>query len=213
MFTARRALRSWRTGPGSPHTSSPATSKSCGRPAGSNSLATAARGSGACAADRGLRKLSSAVLRQQVDVAGVDTGRLNAALNPQAHRIVYGSNPGADAVRELRLISEVDRAHLVMLAERGIIDAAVAARLPREIQRLRGEEYAPLLEAVDALADSLLDQVLAYQDVVMPAYTHGQPAVPTTFGHYLAGATASILRGYGELLSASTELPPGCPAL
>ena len=137
--------------------------------------ATAARGSGACAADRGLRKLSSAVLRQQVDVAGVDTGRLNAALNPQAHRIVYGSNPGADAVRELRTISEVDRADLVMLAERGIIDAAVAARLPREIQRLRGEEYAPLLEAVDALADSLLDQVLAYQDVVMPGI-HSRPA-------------------------------------
>lgn len=214
----------------------------------------------AAAADRGLRELSSAVLPQRADVAGVDTGRLKSALNPQAHRIVYGCDPGADAVAELRLISEVDRAHLVMLAECGIIDAAVAARLLSEIERLRGEgftalrhrpmprgaylayegllseslgeevggvlhtgrsrndlnattarlrareEYAPLLEAVDALADTLLDRALAYQDVVMPAYTHGQPAVPITFGHYLAGATASILRGYEELLAAGTEL-------
>jgi argininosuccinate lyase len=217
-------------------------------------------GEAASAADRGLRELSSAVRPQRADVAGVDTGRLKAALNPQAHRIVYGSNPGADAVRELRFISEVDRAHLVMLAERGIVDAAVAARLLSEIERLRGEdfaelhhrsmprgaylayegllsellgeeiggvlhtgrsrndlnattarlrareEYVPLLESVDALTDSLLDRALAYQDVVMPAYTHGQPAVPITFGHYLVGATASILRGYGDLLSASTEL-------
>jgi argininosuccinate lyase len=71
--------------------------------------------------------------------------------------------------------------------------------------RARGE-YVALLEAVDALARSLLDRAVEYQDVVMAAYTHGQPAVPITFGHYLAGVTASVLRGYQELLAAGTEL-------
>lgn len=214
----------------------------------------------ATTADRGLRELRSAVRPRQAEVAGVDTGRLRAALNPEAHGIVYGHDPGADAVRELRLISVVDQAHLVMLAERGIIKATAASRLLTEIERLRGEhfaalrhrpmprgaylsyegllsellgeevggvlhtgrsrndlnattvklrvreEYAPLLEAVDALTDTLLDRALAYQGVVMPAYTHGQPAVPITFGHYLTGATASVLRGYEELLAAGAEL-------
>jgi argininosuccinate lyase len=211
-------------------------------------------------ADRGLTELRAALRPGRADGAGVDTGRLSTALNAEAHRVVYGQDPSADAAVELRLISEVDRAHLVMLTERGIIDAARVARLLAEIERLRGEDFAglrgrpmprgvylayegfladrlgeqtagvlhtgrsrndlnattarlrareaylPLLDETWALADTLLERALAYRSVVMPAYTHGQPAVPITFGHYLAGAAASILRGYADLLAAGTEL-------
>lgn len=214
----------------------------------------------AAAADLGVKELRGAVQPERLDAAGVDTGRLSTTLNPEAHRLVYGSNPGAVAAEELRFISEVDRAHLVMLAERGIIDAHRAARLLVEIERLRAdgfaelryrpmprglylayeglltellgdevggvlhtgrsrndlsattaklrtrEEYVPLLDAVDGLADTLLDHALKYRNVVMPAYTHGQPAVPITFGHYLAGVAASVLRGYTDLLAAGAEL-------
>jgi argininosuccinate lyase len=212
------------------------------------------------AADLGLTKLRAALHPAQAEAAGVDTGRLSTALNTEAHRIVYGQDPGVDAAAELRLISEVDRAHLVMLTERGIIDAARTARLLAAIEQLRGDDFAGmrdrpmprgvylayegllaellgdeiagvlhtgrsrndlnattarlraradyvlLLDAVKALADTLLERALEYRSTVMPAYTHGQPAVPITFGHYLAGVAAAVLRGFSDLLAAGLEL-------
>lgn len=190
----------------------------------------------------------------------VDTGRLTTAFNPQAHRIVYHQYDAAEIVAELRMIGEVDRAHLVMLAERGIAATEHVAVLLGEIGRLRDTDFAavrerpiprgvylayeglladalgqraagvlhtgrsrndlnattvrlrarasyePLLSAVDALADTLLNQAAVYRWVTMPAYTHGQPAVPITYGHYLAGLAASVLRGYDGLLHAGAEL-------
>lgn len=216
------------------------------------------------AAERGLHELRAALCPSALRIAGVDTGRLSTALHPGAHRIVYGGDPGAGAAAELRLISEVDRAHLVMLTERGIVDAARAAALLAQIERLRGDDFAelrdrpmprglylayerlladllgdqtagvlhtgrsrndlnatttrlrtrgayvPLLEAVAALARTLLDRSAEHQRTVMPAYTHRQPAVPITYGHYLAGAAASIIRGHADLLTAGAELE-SCP--
>ncbi|MBS2554246.1 argininosuccinate lyase [Catenulispora sp. NL8] len=218
-------------------------------------------GAAPAAADLGLVRLRTAVRDAAADDdGGVRTGRLSTALNPQAHAIVYGADPAADAAEELRLISEVDRAHLVMLTERGVIEAAHAARLLAQIERLRGTAFAQLrdrpmprgvylayegllsellgeevggvlhtgrsrndlgattvrlrarehclqlLDAVDALAETLLDRAVKYQDVVMPAYTHGQPAVPITFGHYLVGVAASVVRGYTDLVAAGSEI-------
>jgi argininosuccinate lyase len=212
------------------------------------------------AADLGLTELRAALRPARARPAGADTGRLSTVLSPEAYRVVYGADPGAGAAEELRFISEVDRAHLVMLAERGIIDAARAARLLAEIERLRSadfaglrdrpmprgvylayegmlaqrlgdetagvlhtgrsrndlnattarlrtrEAYVLLLGEVEALARTLLERALEYRSVTMPAYTHGQPAVPITFGHYLAGAAASVLRALSDLLAAGTEL-------
>lgn len=45
---------------------------------------------------------------------------------------------------ELGAVSEVDRAHLVMLAEAGIVDASAAAAVAGEIGRLRAVGFAPL---------------------------------------------------------------------
>ncbi|WP_067504368.1 argininosuccinate lyase [Actinoplanes sp. TFC3] len=205
--------------------------------------------------------------RRAPGTSGLDTGRLHTGLAAEAHRIVYDQylpeapGLGGDGLgEELRLISEVDRAHLVMLSERGIVAAPRAAALLTAIGELRqvhfapiherpmprgvylayeswlveqlGEEtggvlhtgrsrndlnattarlrtrgcYAPLLAAVEELAEVLLDRAEEYRAVTMPAYTHGQPAVPITYGHYLAGVGHAVLRGLSGLLSAGEEL-------
>ncbi|MGI5216157.1 lyase family protein [Plantactinospora sp. CA-290183] len=199
---------------------------------------------------------------------GVDTGRLRTGLNAEAHRIVYdqylppvdGAEHCGGLIEELGFISEVDRAHLVMLVERGIVDAAPVAALLRAIDALRADGFAPvqarpmprgvylayeshlvaelgddvggvlhtgrsrndlnattarlrarrhagsLLEAVRHLATVLLDRAAAYRTVTMPAYTHGQPAVPITYGHYLTGVASAVVRGLRDLLDAAREL-------
>ncbi|MFI5801326.1 lyase family protein [Streptomyces sp. NPDC051561] len=192
--------------------------------------------------------------------AGVDTGRLRTALHPEAHRIVYDQYLGdRAAVAELGYISEVDRAHLVMLTERGLIPTEPAARLLHAIDGLRADDFhalrerpiprgvylayegwltetlgadtggvlhtgrsrndlnattarlrtrdalLPLLAEVRSLAATLLERATAYRAVTMPAYTHGQPAVPITYGHYLAALAAAVLRGLDDLLAAGRE--------
>jgi argininosuccinate lyase len=76
-----------------------------------------------------------------------DTGRIRRPLSPTARRIVFGDpRPGPS---ELALVSQVDRAHLVMLAERGLVERAAAAALLAEIESLRADRFAPL-EGVEA---------------------------------------------------------------
>ena len=58
--------------------------------------------------------------------------------------------------------------------------------LKAEIDRLAGEGR--------ALAEALLDKAEAERDTIIVAYTHGQPAQPSTFGHYLAAALEVLLR-------------------
>lgn len=63
----------------------------------------------------------------------VDTGRIKGALASKAQRLFYGpSDDGADRAA-LSLISQVDRAHLVMLVEQGIIPRDQGARLLRTV--------------------------------------------------------------------------------
>ncbi|MER5465929.1 argininosuccinate lyase [Streptomyces sp. NPDC002668] len=195
---------------------------------------------------------------------GADTGRLRTTLHDEAHRIVYDQylpDSNQDGlVQELRLISEVDRAHLVMLAERGIVDSARVAILLDTISGLRADDFADLrgipmprgvylayegqlvgrlgeqvggvlhtgrsrndlnattarlktrgpygelLDQVAELARTLLARAGAYREVIMPAYTHGQPAVPITYGHYLTGVASAVLRGLDGLLEAGREI-------
>ncbi|MGW2046472.1 argininosuccinate lyase [Streptomyces sp. NPDC001858] len=197
--------------------------------------------------------------------AGVNTGRLRTGLDPEAHAIVYDqylpeAHESREPGEELRLISEVDRAHLVMLAERGIVASRHSAALLRAIDELRKVDFAPvrarpmprgvylayegtlteqlgeeiggvlhtgrsrndlnattarlrgrrhflrLAEAAETLAVVLLDKAEEHRAVTMPAYTHGQPAVPITYGHYLVGVGCSVVRALADLLHAGREL-------
>lgn len=190
-----------------------------------------------------------------------DTGRLRRPLSPTARRIVFGE-PGPEP-SELGLISHVDRAHLVMLAEQGLVDRAAAAALLVEIEFLRARDFAPLagVEArrgryllyEDWLAgrrgdrvagilrtgrsrndlnatvlrlrlrrpvQHLLAETLRLQAVllrgarrhagtVMPAYTHYQPAVPTTYGYHLGGVAHALDRDLDAITAAAAELDSG----
>ncbi len=73
------------------------------------------------------------------------TGRLLGQLGARTQRVVYGELTQAEIDAELPLMIEVDRAHLVMLAERDLISAATAAKLIRCMDGLTAERYASLL--------------------------------------------------------------------
>ncbi|MBW7921099.1 MAG: argininosuccinate lyase [Rubellimicrobium sp.] len=151
----------------------------------------------------------------------------------------------------------IDRAHLVMLAETGILPPGVAATIARALVEIdtqidpasltytgEVEDYFFLREAelkartgpdiggrlhtarsrndidhtlfkialkarIDgALADcrsllaALIDTGEREAQTLIVAYTHGQPAQPTTFGHYLSAAIEVLIRDMERLESA-----------
>lgn len=194
---------------------------------------------------------------------GASTGRVRAPLTPAARAIVFRQLP-ADAVRQLEVMTEIDLAHVLMLAERQLLARDTAARLVRAILALRAEAFAPVLaqtglrglylqyehclieregEAVGGalqtarsrndlqatmakmllrrpvgdvsrallgLQAALLRAARLHAHCVMPAYTHGQPAVPITFGHYLAGVATAVDRGIEQFAAAAARLE-SCP--
>lgn len=194
---------------------------------------------------------------------GVDTGRLNTALADEAQQVVYGRYKPGDTDElgsELLVISEIDRAHLIMLVEEGIADAARARLIFQQIEALRSSLFSALRErpiprglylayeshmsevlgddvggiihtgrsrndlnaatlrlrvrapyvAVVTAASRLCDALLAgaeyHRETIMPAYTHGQSAVPVTYGHYLSALACSVARAIDNLLQAGEEL-------
>lgn len=76
--------------------------------------------------------------------ADVHTGRLSRGLVDRAARIVFGDTVDAAIDTELGPITVVDEAHLVMLAERGLVATDRAAELLIEIRSLRANGFAPL---------------------------------------------------------------------
>ena len=60
------------------------------------------------------------------------------------------------------------------------------------------------------LADSLTAQARAERDTLIVAYTHGQPAQPTTFGHYLAAVIEVIIRDI-ERVEHAVDIVDLCP--
>ena len=67
-------------------------------------------------------------------------------------------------------------------------------------QRLRG-----MLRQVAALAERLLDVAARERATLIVAYTHGQPAQPTSFGHYLCAFAEVLLRDIDRLLHAHAD--------
>jgi argininosuccinate lyase len=74
---------------------------------------------------------------------------------------------------------------------------------------LRGKADA-FLSAASALAETLLRTAQRQRDTLIVAYTHGQPAQPSTFGHYLAAVADVLLRDIARLSAARTALD-ACP--
>ncbi|MBD8065201.1 argininosuccinate lyase [Devosia sp. PTR5] len=151
----------------------------------------------------------------------------------------------------------IDRAHLVMLAETGILDATQAAEIARaldsidaeidpsalvytgevedffflierELKKRLGPDLAGrlhtarsrndidhtlfklglrdrlnvLIEKALALHGALIAAAEREKSTLIVAYTHGQPAQPTTFGHYLAAIIECVGRDIERLFEA-----------
>ncbi|KRA43108.1 argininosuccinate lyase [Devosia sp. Root635] len=151
----------------------------------------------------------------------------------------------------------IDRAHLVMLVETGILDAASAGKIARALQAIDAEvdpaklvytgevedfffliekelkaRLGPdlggrlhtarsrndidhtlfklglktrldlLLGKAIALCDTLIAAAEREKATLIVAYTHGQPAQPTTFGHYLAAVIEVLGRDIERLFEA-----------
>lgn len=73
-----------------------------------------------------------------------NTGRLKRSVTPTARRILFSGETEGELRDELRLITEVDRAHLVMLVERGLVEREKACAILGVIDRLRASGYTPL---------------------------------------------------------------------
>ncbi|MDU8946221.1 argininosuccinate lyase [Ovoidimarina sediminis] len=158
----------------------------------------------------------------------------------------------------------INRAHLVMLAETGIVPGPAAGDLARALAAIEAEidvaalrytgeheDYFFLVEAelrarlgdaggalhtarsrndmdhtvfkmalrgraaalqtlVLGLAEALIAKAEAEAETLIVAYTHGQPAQPTTFGHYLCAAIEVLLRD-AERIDAAMGGLEHCP--
>ncbi|MET3900074.1 argininosuccinate lyase [Devosia sp. UYZn731] len=159
----------------------------------------------------------------------------------------------------------IDRAHLVMLVETGILDVASAGKIARALEAIDAEvdpaklvytgeveDFFFLIEkqlkarlgldlagrlhtarsrndidhtlfklGLKSRIDTLLGKALALYDVLVVAaerekatlivaYTHGQPAQPTTLGHYLAAVIEVLGRDIARLFQAreTVDLSP-----
>lgn len=75
---------------------------------------------------------------------------------------------------------------------------------------------ARLMDQLRALATALIEKAQTEAETLIVAYTHGQPAQPTTFGHYLAAMIEVLLRDMERLDAACANLdhcPMGAAAI
>jgi argininosuccinate lyase len=70
--------------------------------------------------------------------------------------------------------------------------------------------YLRVLEQALRLHGILLRRAAQYADVIMPIYTHGQAAMPTTYGHYLAGIATALFRDLEAIFTAAKDMQ-SCP--
>ncbi|MEP0942914.1 MAG: argininosuccinate lyase [Rhizobiaceae bacterium] len=73
-----------------------------------------------------------------------------------------------------------------------------------------------MLKQIEELTAALIEKAEAESETLIVAYTHGQPAQPTTFGHYLAAAIEVLIRDMERLNAAAKNLdhcPMGAAAI
>jgi argininosuccinate lyase len=84
--------------------------------------------------------------------------------------------------------------HGASVVGRGTAD--VTAAVARLILR---DDLLDLTSALERALTVLIDVAAAHTVSLMPAYSHGQPAQPTTLGHYLGGLIGPLERAAGDL--------------
>jgi argininosuccinate lyase len=91
-----------------------------------------------------------------------NTGRIKRRLTEPARRILFGEKVDDVLHTELRFISQVDKAHLVMLTEAGIIRREQACRILQFISELQQSNFKPLRNRV-----ALRGTFLLYEDYLI----------------------------------------------
>jgi argininosuccinate lyase len=199
--------------------------------------------------------------------ASVTMGRLSKPPHPVLFRLLSEPQLAYDVRHVLPRLLQIDAAHVVMLAQTGILEAGTAADLlavNRDLDRRlsRGEEViepppahrglyllyeqqyidrlgaqrggaahvarsrndinatlarmrlrAEVLDLLDpclGLLTATLDLAGRQLATVMSAFTHLQPAQPTTLAHYLAAVTAELLRSL-EAVASALDSVDRCP--
>ncbi|HKV94706.1 MAG TPA: argininosuccinate lyase [Candidatus Angelobacter sp.] len=193
-------------------------------------------------------------------LANASTGRIQKPLSATARRILFQGELSQQIDADLPDMSSIDMAHVLMLAERGIVQADPARCLLQAILRLRQLNFSPLRQAVSwrglflmyegyliereghnaggmlqmgrsrndlnatlirmklrqpyiqlvnavlRLQAVLIRKATAHSATVMPAYTHGQPAEPISYGHYLAGVAEAVCRDLDAIIYAARDV-------
>lgn len=153
--------------------------------------------------------------------SGILTGD-DARVLLQTLRRIAAAGPGA-----IGLDPALEDAYLNFEAEViAIAGPSVGGRL--HIGRSRNDLYATLnrlqcrdaaldiIDAVNALRDSLLAAAVRHADAVMPGYTHLQPAQPSTWGYYLLGLAEAFGRDAERIAASWTRInrnPLGAAAM
>ena len=85
-----------------------------------------------------------------------------------------------------------------------------------DIRMYLRSEIDQITELVKQLITAVTDKAEAYQDAIMPGYTHLQRAQPITFGHHLMAYAMMLLRDLDRLADCRKRMnqsPIGCCAL
>ena len=181
------------------------------------------------------------------------SGLLSETLAPEIQKYVYGARLESDFRHVFADMTDVNQAHVLMLAECAILAPDIAHALARVLIDLEGqgpnaftldpareesyfnyeakviEEAGPevggrmhigrsrndikstidrmrsrrscldILDSLAAVRATALDQAETHADVVMPGYTHLQPAQPITFGFFLLGFAQAFERDHQRI--------------
>src|SRR4249919_399449 len=77
-----------------------------------------------------------------------NTGRIRKALSPSARQVIFSNRSESDVLEELWHMSRIDQAHLVMLAECGIVETDHCTKLIAAIDRLQKQNFSPVLQRI-----------------------------------------------------------------
>lgn len=178
---------------------------------------------------------------------------LAESIDPRLQLRLFGPQVERETAPGFASLSLVNKAHVLMLSEQGILDSKVSAELARAIldldaagpgalprdaaredaffnyearlievsgpeiggrmhtgrsrndlkstqDRLRARGFAlDLLDGLNGLRATLIAGSAAHAGVVMPGYTHLQPAQPVTFGWYLLGLLKAFERDHDRI--------------
>jgi argininosuccinate lyase len=182
--------------------------------------------------------------------------RLKEPVAPEVLELIFQQRLDRDFAANFAPITQVNRAHVVMLRRQGIITAEVAKALLAAfdtMERKGAAAYPPdprledpyfnyeaaviaitgsdtggrmhiarsrtrmsvdgtqlnrlhcragaleLIDRLHGLIEKLIERADQFADVVMPGYTHMQPAQPSTYGFYLLGIADAFMRDAGRL--------------